>query len=438
MNKKENQHVEWKESWRDDYLKCICGFANSNGGKLYIGIDDKGKVTGIKKSKRLLEDVPNKIRNYLGVIAEVNLLEKEDNEYLEIKVEPYDVPISYHGKYYIRSGSTNQLLVGKDLNRFLLTKSGKGWDEVFEDTATLENIESDTVVHFKTLKENRIPSLKKEDNFKVIIESLHLVEGKNVKRAAILLFGKDPKKFYPGAFVKIGRFKTDTELVTQDTLEGNLFQLVEKVLEILLGKYLTSPVSYEGLYRKESPEYPFDALREAIINALIHKDYTGDAIQISVYDDKMIIWNEGGLHSGLTIEDLKRNHPSKARNKLLADVFFKAGLIEAWGRGTLNIIDAFNKREMPEPSFSEKAGGFELIFRKDIIYLEHLRTIGLKDRQIKAVLFVKESSSINNSKYQGLTGTTKKTATRDLQELVEYGIFEKTGSTGRGVKYTLK
>jgi len=438
MKKKENQHVEWKESWRDDYLKWICGFANSKGGKLYIGIDDKGGITGIKKSKRLLEDVPNKIRNYLGVIAEVNLLEKEDKEYLEIKVEPYDVPISYHGKYYIRSGSTNQLLVGPDLNRFLLTKSGKGWDEVFEDTATLENIESDTVVHFKTLKENRIPSLKKEDNFNVILESLHLVEGKNVKRAAILLFGKDPKKFYTGAFVKIGRFKTDTELVTQDILEGNLFQLVEKVMEILLGKYLTSPVSYEGLYRKEPPEYPFDALREAIINALIHKDYTGDAIQISVYDDKMIIWNEGGLLSGLTIEDLKRNHPSKARNKLLADVFFKAGLIEAWGRGTLNIINAFNEREMPEPSFSEKAGGFELIFRKDIIYLEHLRTIGLKDRQIKAVLFVKESGSINNSKYQGLTGTTKKTATRDLQELVEYGIFEKTGSTGRGVKYTLK
>lgn len=128
MKKKENQHVEWKESWRDDYLKWICGFANSKGGKLYIGIDDKGGITGIKKSKRLLEDVPNKIRNYLGVIAEVNLLEKEDKEYLEIKVEPYDVPISYHGKYYIRSGSTNQLLVGPDLNRFLLTKSGKGWD----------------------------------------------------------------------------------------------------------------------------------------------------------------------------------------------------------------------------------------------------------------------------------------------------------------------
>jgi len=125
-----------------------------------------------------------------------------------------------------------------------LTKSGKGWDEVFEDTATLENIESDTVVQFKTLKENRIPSLKKEDNFKVILESLHLVEGKNVKRAAILLFGKDPKKFYPGAFVKIGRFKTDTELVTHDTLEGNLFQLVEKVLEIFKRKGVGRKTEY--------------------------------------------------------------------------------------------------------------------------------------------------------------------------------------------------
>jgi ATP-dependent DNA helicase RecG len=128
----ENQNIEWKESWRDEYLKWICGFVNAKGGKIFIGIDDKGNITGVENPKRLMDDIPNKIQKLLGIICDVDLHEKDGKHYIEKDVKPYDVPISYQGKYYYRSGSTKQELRGNALNEFLLKKAGKTWDDVIE------------------------------------------------------------------------------------------------------------------------------------------------------------------------------------------------------------------------------------------------------------------------------------------------------------------
>ena len=102
----ENQNTEWKESWRDEYLKWICGFANAQGGKIYIGTDDKGNVIGVQDSKKLLEDIPNKVRDILGIIVDVNLLSQEDKDYIEICVNPSSYPVNDKGEYHYRSGST--------------------------------------------------------------------------------------------------------------------------------------------------------------------------------------------------------------------------------------------------------------------------------------------------------------------------------------------
>ncbi len=121
----ESQNIEWKESWRDEYLKWICGFANAKGGKVIIGQNDKGDFIGLDKYKKLMDDIPNKIQNQLGIICDVDLKENNGNKYIEIDVKPYDVPISYQGKYPYRSGSTKQELKGNSLNEFLLKKAGK-------------------------------------------------------------------------------------------------------------------------------------------------------------------------------------------------------------------------------------------------------------------------------------------------------------------------
>ncbi len=140
----EQQNIEYKQSWRDEYLKWICGFANANGGTIFIGKDDDGNVVGVDEAKRLLEEIPNKVRDVLGVMVDVNLQETEQGDYLEIVVEPYPNAISYKGQYHYRSGSTKQELKGNSLNEFLLKRSGKTWDDVIEPRATFDDIDENT------------------------------------------------------------------------------------------------------------------------------------------------------------------------------------------------------------------------------------------------------------------------------------------------------
>ena len=215
----ESQNIEWKESWRDEYLKWVCGFANANGGRIFIGKNDAGEIIGLKNPKRLLEDIPNKIQNHLGIICDVILHEKNNLKFIEIDVKPYEVPISYQGKYHYRSGSTKQELKGNALNEFLLKKAGKTWDDVVEPRAELDDIDINAIEKFKenAFKSKRMPFIKNENKIEVILDNLLLTENKKLKRAAVLLFGKKPNRFYINAFVKIGRFgKTSDELLFQE------------------------------------------------------------------------------------------------------------------------------------------------------------------------------------------------------------------------------
>lgn len=146
---KESQNIEWKESWRDDYLKWICGFANARGGKIYIGINDDGIVTGLRDAKKMMEDIPNKISNYLGIIADVNLYTKDGKDYIEIVVSPNTYPVSYRGEYHYRSGSTKQQYKGQALNQFLLKKAGFTWDAVTIDNVAVSEMRNDSFDIFR-------------------------------------------------------------------------------------------------------------------------------------------------------------------------------------------------------------------------------------------------------------------------------------------------
>ncbi len=435
MNK-ESQTVEYKQTWRNDSLKVVSAFANSDGGVLIIGLDDRGKPAGLKNVKRLLEDIPNTIRNKLGIIPSVELDKKD---IIKVTVAPCSVPISYNGKYYLRSGSTVQELQGKELADFLFKKTGGTWDDVVEERAGFEDIDNDSIEKFKKYSVDRIPSISKESNIKTLLRKLNLLSGDNLKKAALLLFGNDPQRFYRQSVVRIGKFLSDTEIQTTDIVKGNLFTQLDKILEILKTKYLISNISYEGIHRRDILEYPYEALREAIINALIHRDYSGNSqIQIRVYSDKLIIMNEGKLPPEVPVEKLKINHLSMPRNTLLAEVFYYAGFIESWGHGTIKIVENCIKQGLPEPDFMEENAVMTVVFYKDKWNEENLKKLGLSDRQIKAVLFVREKGSINNSKYQKINDIGKTTATEELHKLVEMGLLTEPTAKGRGAKYELK
>lgn len=269
-----------------------------------------------------------------------------------------------------------------------------------------------------------------------LFEKLRLTENGQLKRAAIVLFGKEPAKFYPNTFVKIGRFgKDDADLKFQETEEGNLILLLQAVLNQLNHKFLTRAIDFEGMHRIEKGEYPVAAIREMLLNALVHRNYMGAPIQIRVYNEKISIWNEGTLPDGLTLDALKRSHSSRPRNPIIADVCFKGGYIDAWGRGIIKIIDACKQADLPEPEMRELDGGFIIILYKDNVTPEQLTKLGLNGRQVKAVLFVKEKGRITNKEYQEIFGVARMTATRDLTELVEKGILKSSETKGAGSYY---
>ena len=436
----EQQNIEYKQSWHDDYLKWVCGFANAQGGVIFIGKDDNGNVVGVADYKKLMDDIPNKIRNTMGITAEVNLHEEEGKYFIEIVTHPYSVPISVRGRYYYRSGSTKQELTGAALNEFLLKKSGKTWDDVIEARATFADIDEKTVKIFLAASQNtgRLPENDGLD-LPELFEKLRLTENGQLKRAAIILFGKDSGKFYPSIYVKIGRFvKDDTDIIFQETEEGNLIMLLQAVLNQLNHKFLIRSIGFEGMHRIEKGEYPLPAIREMLLNALVHRNYMGAPIQIRVYDDKISIWNEGSLPAGLTLAALKRSHSSRPRNPIIADVSFKGGYIDAWGRGTIKILDTCKEAELPEPEMQEQDGGFSITLFKNNLTQEQLIKLGLNDRQVKAVIFVKEKGKITNKDYQSLNDCSRNTASNDLADLVQKGLFTPSDIKGAGAFYQLK
>ena len=435
----EQQNIEYKSSWHDDHLKWVCGFANAQGGHIYIGKDDDGNVVGLKDHKKQMDEIPNKIKDYLGITAEVNLLDEDGKKYIEIAVKPYSAPISLRGRYYCRSGSVKQELTGAALNEFLLKRAGRTWDDMIEPRAKLDDIDERAVKIFikKAEEAGRMPDISGLST-QELLEKLHLSDNGMLKRAAVILFGKDPGRFYPSTFVKIGKFEDDDFTIRfQETEEGNLILLQDKVLRQLDYKFLIRNITFEGMSRIETLEYPVAALREMILNSLIHRNYMGAPTQLRVYDRKLFLWNEGKLPEGITLSKLMDSHSSHPRNPTLAGACFLGGFVDAWGSGIKKIIDSCEAAGLPAPEFEEREGGFRVTLFKDIFSETQLQNMGLNPRQVRAVLYVKEKGQITNKEYQKINDCSRNTASSDLSDLVAKMVLESNDIRGAGSFYQL-
>ena len=375
MPKLESQHIEWKVNWRDDYLRWVCGFANAQGGRLEIGKNDAGEVVGLPDAGKLLEDLPNKIRDLLGIVVDVNLQESAGRAWLVIVVPPYPNPISYRGHYYMRSGSTLQELKGASLDRFLLGRQGRTWDGVPLPQFSSADLSSTALARFRKLaaRSGRLDAAVLAEPDAALLEKLRLIEGAYFKRATALLFHAEPDRFVTGAFVKVGFFRSETELVYHDEVHGDLFAQVHDTLALLLTKYLKAVVSYEGIQRIETFPVPQAALREALLNALVHRDYAvGAPVQIRVYENRLKIWNPAVLPEGWTLAKLLGEHASSPFNPAIANAFFRAGEIEAWGRGVQRIFEACRAAGAPEPLLRYEPNDLWLEFPFSATYLKAL------------------------------------------------------------------
>jgi ATP-dependent DNA helicase RecG len=270
----------------------------------------------------------------------------------------------------------------------------------------------------------------------LLIDNLRLKSDDNqLKRAAVLLFHKDPEKYITGAYIKIGYFYDDDDLAFQDEIHGNLFEQAEQTIQLLTTKYLKATISYQGLHRIEQFPIPEPALREALLNAIVHKDYScGIPIQISVYQQKLIIWNQGQLPENWTIAHLSEKHPSKPYNPDIANCFFRAGLIESWGLGTLKILNECKKAKLSVPNFNFQDSDFTVTFKlKNTKQLQSPVAIKLSGTNADKVLQLIESNvKITINELAIKLKVSESTIERILKNLQLKNIIYRDGSKKEG------
>ena len=454
----ETQNVEYKQSWRDEYLKYISGFANAQGGTLYVGIDDNGNVCGINNAKELLVNLPNKAVQATGIVPEINLLTENGMEYISIAIKSSTQAISCNGKYYLRSGSTLQELNGTALTDFLLKKTNYNWDKQIVSEATLDDIDSEAVSYFlhAAIRMRRLNESALDDSVEKVLHNLDLMNRQGqLTNAALLLFGKNLKHWNRTATFRIGRFGTSrADLIMQDEIDCPLIMMPDRIISILRSGYLVSPIHYEGLQRIEPLEIPEDALREMLCNAIVHKDYTGTFTQMRIWADHIELWNQGTLPPDYTIETLMQDHESYPRNTLIADVFFLAGFIETWGRGYEKIRDAFSRERLQMPTFEQVRGGVQATIKRErFIEMREGKNVGsssvdvgnlsegsgvsfgasctrqLTDRQEKIIKLISANPTLPTKKMAQVLAIAYRTLQRELATLQKQGLLIREGNT---------
>jgi len=312
---------------------------------------------------------------------------------------------------------------------------------------TLDDIDDETIRNFMDLIRGSaagsgIPDIKDKES---ILRRLGLItpDG-NIIHAACILFGKNPQSHFRNTGLKITRINDETVLINPKDLSGNLFQLLERAEEYLLTAQAivydpSGNVLVDSFRRKEIPEYPIAALREALLNILIHRDYFDSRIPsiIRMYDDRIQFLNPARFPADVTLEKILSQHYLYHRNPKIADIFAKAGYIEKFGMGLERIRAELARVGYPAPEVDYSSLGFSLVLRNDPYTRERLDSLGLNERQIAAIIYLRRKGSISNQEYQQLNSAKKATATRDLKAMVQIGILRKEGTTGPGVRYSL-
>ncbi|PIP36632.1 MAG: transcriptional regulator [Desulfobacterales bacterium CG07_land_8_20_14_0_80_52_14] len=269
---------------------------------------------------------------------------------------------------------------------------------------------------------------------------LNLLTGAVPSRGAILLFCDQPERFMPSAEVTCLHFhgtEVAKPIPSQQVYRGAVFDIADKAVDFVMGCLArrvepgSSSVASDVTY-----EIPHGAVREAVVNAVAHRNYASKAaVQVMVFADRIEVWNPGGLPENLTVDQLRRPHHSVPRNRLLCEPLFLAHYIERAGTGTLDMIRLCREAGLPEPEFHHEGERFVVIIRRDWLTAEAMVKLGLSDRQRKGVAILRAEGRLTSGRYQEETGASRQTASRDLDEMMNKGVLERHGER-KGTFYT--
>jgi ATP-dependent DNA helicase RecG len=439
----EGQTVESKESLgeRREIVETCAAFASAQGGRIYIGVRDNGAIVGVQTGKGTLEGLANDIAQNTvpKLVPAITTVQETGQTVIVVEVEENPTkPVSAYGRAYRRSGRTNQVLPASEIAELYFASRGVTWDETTRAEATLDDIDPEKVGKFlNRARAERQWEIDPQTPVGPALNQLTLLRNGQLTIAALLLFARNPQRFFVQATLRCARFKGTTELTFLDMkpIEGDIIAQVEAAMTFIQRNTSMAVTFDGGLERKERWEYPLDAVREAVTNALCHRDYADSAnAVVKIFDDRLEVWNPGGLPAGLSVEDLKKPHESKPRNKLVARSFFLIKYIEQFGTGTGRMIRDCREAGVPEPEFESTAASFRIVFRKPVPLEQRLAGLALNERQLEALRQLDRGTRMNREDYQKITGASERTARRDLEGLLNMKLVVRTGA-GKNARY---
>lgn len=389
----ESDRLEFKRSTSDlrGAMETLCGMLNGSGGMVLLGVSNQGKIVGQTVSEATLREIAVEIGK-LDPPATIEIRRisgPKANDVVALETtERGSAPYSYSGRPFRRIGSTTSLMPQAEYERRLVERSHprQRWENQVAEGYRLKDLDRKEIVRTirEALNANRLESSVQSPE--EVLRKLHLVTDDGVLQAAVVAFAKDPLPGFPQCGLRMARFRgtKKDEFIDQRQLHGHAFILLDEAM-LFLRRHLPVAGRFEPgvLTRLDEPLFPTLALREAVVNAICHRDYSiaGGTVSIGVYDDRLEIASTGTLPFGIHVADLKTTHTSRPRNPLLAEVFFRRGLIERWGMGTQKIVTLCVEAGHPEPEFEERGGEVVVRFIPSAYIPPHRVSHDLSERQ---------------------------------------------------------
>jgi len=430
----------------------LAAFANNDGGVVLLGVDPKTNVVrGLRSADAALDkSLAAGLRCEPPLILpRPELVTLEEKNILVIHV-PSGLPHAYslHGKYLARTGKKNNALGPRQLRQLLRERGEANFEQLAVPGATLDDLDASAVQKYADRFLGDAP-VKREAIIDLLSRRGCLVKDGNVWRpttSGYLLFGKEPQRVFASAEILLARYtgKQMTDEFLREVVRGSLPDQVRRV-EAWLTANMRKGARIDALQRTERTEYPLPAVREAIVNAVAHRDYAirGDEIRVMMFSDRVEVYSPGRLPGHVTLDNLVDERFS--RNEVIAQVLADLGFIERLGYGIDRMIRIMREWGLPAPRFTETANGFQVMLRGpgeklvgDQNDASRWRNLDLNERQRAALDFLVKNQRITNRDYrEQFPDVSEETIRRDLADLVEAGLLIKMGDK-KGTFYILK
>ena len=416
----EGYNIEFKESHSSTIGKEMCAFANASGGKIFIGITDSGIKKEIKITNKLKSEIQVIGRN-LDPKMTIHLQEIEGILIVDVP-EGKEKPYSIVGKFYLRQGANSQQLTRNEIKYFFQKEGLVLFDErVNEKFDIKKDLNKKSFNNFL-----RLSHIRKILPTRDILTNLNLVSDDKMKNAGVLLFSNDITKFLLQSTITCVLFygRTKYRILDRKEFDADLFSNYENAMDYLRSK-LNTEFIIKGGPREEKLELPEDALREAILNAIAHRNYfvTGANIQIYIFSDRVEITNPGGLVRGMTIKELGKR--SLSRNNLLFGLMQRMDLVEKIGSGILRMKKAMKEYGLPNPKIETNENWFSIIFKR--MALENVPENVPENREDIVVEIIRNNNRITIPEIAKKAGVNEKTIKRDISKLKEKDLLKRVG-----------